>query len=55
MSKSKSWRNGDNTGNFTKIENQKIKLLGNVIKKAHAKFQEASSIRNTQNSRGTIQ
>ena len=28
-------------------------VLGNVLRKAHAKFQEGSSIGNTQKSRGT--
>ena len=32
--------------NFLKFKKTKILVLGNVIMKAHAKFQEASSIRN---------
>ena len=32
-----------------------ICVTENVVKKAHAKFQEASSIGNTQKSRGTVQ
>ena len=38
-----------------KFSKPKIWVLGNVITKAHAKFQETSSIANTQKSRGTVQ
>ena len=54
MPKSKNWNNGKNTGNFSKFEKSNIQVLGNVIKEAHAKFPEASSIGNTQIWRGTI-
>ena len=37
---------------FSKFKKSKNSVLGNVIIKAHAKFQEASSIGNTQKSRG---
>ena len=47
--------NGENSRNFSKFRKTKNSVLGNVIMKAHAQFQEASSIGNTQKSRGTIQ
>ena len=53
MPESKNWKNGENSRNFSEFEKQKIRVLGNVIRKAHAKFQEASSIGNTQKSRRT--
>ena len=40
---------------FWKSKNQKMGILGNVIRKAHAKFQEARSIGNIKKLRGTIQ
>ena len=40
---------------FSKFKKPKFWVLGNVIMKAHAKSQEASSIGNTQKSRGTVQ
>ena len=46
--------NGENSRNFSKFKKTEIWVLGNVIMKAHAKFQEASSIGNTQKSRGTV-
>ena len=46
MSKSKNWENDENTGNFKKIEKPKMWALENVIRKAYANFQEASSIGN---------
>ena len=55
ISKSKNWKNGKNIGNFTKFEKPKIWVLGNVIRKKHAKFQETSLIRNIQKSKLTIQ
>ena len=30
MPKSKNWRNGENTGNFTNIKKPKMWVLGNV-------------------------
>ena len=50
MPKSKNRKNGKNIRNFSKI---KIYVLGNVIRKAHAKFQETSSIGNTEKSGAT--
>ena len=41
MSKSKNWKNGENTENF-KFEKPKIGVLGNVVSRAHATFQEAA-------------
>ena len=41
MSKSKNWKNGKNMRHFSKIEKPKKLVLGNVIRKACAKFQEA--------------
>ena len=38
-----------------KIEKPKILVIGNVIRKAHTKFHEASSILNTKKSMETIQ
>ena len=43
--------NGENSRNFSKFKKTKISVLG----KAHAKFQEASWIKNTQKSKGTVQ
>jgi len=33
-------KNGENSGNFPKLEKPKIWVIGNVIRKAHANFQE---------------
>ena len=55
MHESKNWKNGENSRNFWGFRKTKVRVLGNVIRKAHAKFQEASSIGNTQKSRGTVQ
>ena len=46
--------NRENSRNFS-ILKKKNRVLGNVIMKAHAKFQEANSIGNTQKSRETLQ
>ena len=54
MSKFKNRKNGENTGNFTQFKITKIKVLGNVFIKAHAKSQEASLIGNIQKTRGTV-
>ena len=43
MPKTDNWKNGEKIGNFSKLEKPKICVLGNVIWKAHAKFQIASS------------
>ena len=51
----KSWLQPLNQARkIPKLEKPKIWVLGNVIMKAHAKSQEAISIRNTQKSRGTV-
>ena len=47
--------NGENSRSFSKLKKTKISVIGKVIMKAHAKFQEASSIGNTQKSRGTVE
>ena len=44
ISKSKNRKNGENTGNISKIEKSKIGFLGNVIRKVLAKFQKASTL-----------
>ena len=50
------FKNSENTRNFFEIQKiKKIWVIGNVIMKALAKSQEASSIGNTQKSRGTVQ
>ena len=36
-----------NSRNYSKLKKKKNSVLGNVSMKAHAKFQEASSIGNT--------
>ena len=54
----KNWKKGENTEIFSKIETQNISIICNVvnvIRKEHTKFEEASSIRNNQKSRATIQ
>ena len=55
IAKSKNWKNGKNSRNFSKLKKYIYIVIGTVIMKAHAKFQEASSIGNTQKSRGTVQ
>ena len=55
ISKSKNWKNGENTGNFSNFEKQKMQVLGNVSRKANAIFQEASSIEITNKLMETIQ
>ena len=47
--------NGENSRNFSKFKKTKNMVIGTVIMKAHAKLKEASSIGNTQKSRGTVQ
>ena len=51
ISKFRNWKNGENTGTFWKIKKKLVH--GNVIRNAHAKFQEDSSMGNMQKSRGT--
>ena len=53
--KSENWKNGEISEKISKFLKPKIWVLGNVIRKSHAKFQEASSIGNTQKLRGTEQ
>ena len=48
IAKSKKLKNGENSRNLSKLKKKKTWILGNVIMKGHAKFQEASSIGNTQ-------
>ena len=55
IAKSKNWKTGKIQEIFRNSKKTKILVLGNVTLKAHAKFQEASSIENTQKSRGTVQ
>ena len=52
--KSKNLKNGENSRNFLKFKKTKTSVLGSVIKKAHAEFQEGCSIGNTQKSTGTV-
>ena len=53
IAKSKNLKNEENLRNFSILEKTKNRVLVNVIGKAHAKFQEASSIGNAKKSRGT--
>ena len=51
ISKSKKWKNNENSGIFTKFEKPNILVLWNFIRKAHAKFQKVSSMGSMQISR----
>ena len=51
--KYKNWKNGENKMKFSKMEETKILVLETVNRKPYAKFQESSSIENTQKSRRT--
>ena len=54
IAKSKNWKT-EYSRNFSKFKKTENKIIGNVIMKAHAKFQKASLIGNVQKSRGTVQ
>ena len=55
IAKSKNWKTEKIREIFRKKKEKKNSDIGKVIMKAHVKFQEASSIGNTQKSRGTVQ